>query len=153
MLHRFRPIAPFFHHPTPVARQSRARLAIFHWSLLAAELFMGISAIVGGIGLMINRLGMPQSALDHTPFEQFTIPGIILMTVGGVLVAAGWMVWIRHSFALLASFAAGVVLLGWIVVESVMVRDGRPLQGTVLLFALLIISLSWSQARVQRPPR
>jgi hypothetical protein len=125
------------------------RTELLRWGLLAAEFAMGISAIGGGIGLLINGLGMPHSALDHSPFDQFTIPAIILAAVGAGLVGAAWMVWRRHALDLLASLAAGVTLLGWIVVEAIMVRDGRPLQVTVFLFALLIIALAGLLTRHQ----
>jgi hypothetical protein len=121
--------------------------------MLAAELLMGISAIGGGVGLLINGLGMPHSALDHSPFDQFTIPAIILAAVGAGLITAAWLVWRRHALAPLGSLAAGVTLLGWIVVEAVMVRDGRPLQVTVFLFALVITALAGLLARQHLAPR
>jgi hypothetical protein len=143
MTHRFRADDPLLGIPAPAAASMRAwRTWITRWGLLAVELFMGISAIGGGAGLLINGLGMPHSALDHSPFDQFTIPAMILIMVGVGLVLAAWLVWNRHGLAPLASLAAGVALLGWIMGEAVMVRDGRPLQATVFLFALAIIALA-----------
>jgi hypothetical protein len=38
---------------------------------------------------------------------------------------------------------AGAVMLGWIVVESMMITDGRPLQMAVALFSIVTIALGY----------
>lgn len=112
-------------------------------ALLADEVIMGLNAVGGGIGLMINGLGMPHSVLTHSPFDSFTFPGLLLTGVGVSLLTAARMVWKRRPLAPLASLAAGAVFLGWIVIETVMVRSGRELQIVIFLFALLTITLAW----------
>ena len=50
--------------------------------------FNGISAIFGGLGLMIDPSGemmqMHPDFLSHSPFPDFIIPGIILFVFNGV---------------------------------------------------------------------
>jgi hypothetical protein len=118
------------------------------WALLALEVVVGLTAAVCGVGLTINGLGMPEAELDGTPFDGFVIPGLILsFVVGGSLLGAAWSVWTRQPPAPLASFVAGWVLLGWVVVEAAMIDSGRGLQITVFACALAIIGLAW---RVRR---
>jgi hypothetical protein len=137
-------------------RRQRWRIAV---AVLAVELVVGLMAVPCGIGLMIDGLGIPRSELEGTPFDSFVIPGLLLsVVVGGSLLAAAWTVWRHHPLAPLASLAAGCVLLGWIVVETVLIGNGRALQTTFFVVALLIIGLSWHLQRdaasaVGRPPR
>ncbi|HEY8448012.1 MAG TPA: hypothetical protein VIL01_12985 [Thermomicrobiales bacterium] len=118
--------------------------------LIAVETLMGFSAIGGGIGLLGDWIGMPREALEGTPFSSFTIPALILIfVVGGSQLVAAWLAWTRHPLALVASFAAGCILLGWIAVEAVMVDDpeGRMLQTVVFACAALILGLAWRWRR------
>jgi len=117
---------------------------VLRWALLADEVVVGLSAVGGGIGLIAtNGLGMPHSVLAHSPFDRFTIPGLLLTGVGAGLLTAAWTVWRRRLLAPLVSLAAGCVLLGWIAIEAIMVRSGRELQVTVFAFAVLTIVLAW----------
>lgn len=57
-----------------------------HLILLA---FLGLSAIGGGVALIISPSGkllggLPLSLLQHSPFKNFLIPGIILFVVLGL---------------------------------------------------------------------
>ena len=50
--------------------------------------FLGLGAIYGGGTLIISPsgelLGMPLSLLEHSPFNSFLVPGIILFSVLGI---------------------------------------------------------------------
>lgn len=114
-------------------------------SMLAVEALAGLSAVGGGIGLIATEgLGIPSSALDHSPFTSFVGPGLLLtFAVGGSLLGAAGLVWRRHPAGPLASLLAGGILLGWIGIEAIMVRSGRELQIVVAGLALLTIALAW----------
>ena len=45
--------------------------------------------------------------------------------------------------------AAGSVMLGWIVIESIMITDGRPLQVAVGVFSLATIALGVALGKPQ----
>lgn len=121
-------------HPS----QTRRRRA-----LAAIELIVGAMAVPCGVLLIVNGLGMSTDVLADSPFASFLIPGLVLSGVVGVsqLVAA-WLVWRGDRRGGVASFAAGSILLGWILVESLLIHDGRALQAAILLAALAIIALA-----------
>ncbi|PAF30432.1 hypothetical protein [Paenibacillus sp. 7516] len=68
------------------SKQSLGRLS---WVLIILHGFLGIGAIIGGGGLIIdpsgNILQMPNSLLEHSPFRNFLIPGIVLLLVLGIM--------------------------------------------------------------------
>jgi hypothetical protein len=100
--------------------------------------FLGISAVGGGIGLIIDPTGIsqriPLSMLEHSPFEDFLIPGIILLVMNGLLSIlfailvigktslSGWLVLIQ-----------GCILLGWLLTQIAMIRDYDLLLHTLYL--------------------
>jgi hypothetical protein len=47
------------------------------------QLFIGLSAVGGGLGLVLepngSNLGMPLEMLKYSPFSDFLIPGIVLL--------------------------------------------------------------------------
>lgn len=138
------PALPLETRPTspPAARTPGDRPV----ALFVLTLVVGLLAVPCGILLIINGLGMPRSVLATTPFDSFLIPGLVLsIVVGGSLLGAAWLIQGRHPRAWLASLAAGVILLGWIVIESLMIADGRGLQAFILVTALLIIGLAWRE--------
>src|ERR1700757_194733 len=101
--------------PLPAA----ARFAI------VLEVLLGVGAVFGGGALMLapdgHLLSMPVSTLQGSPFSDFLIPGAVLFTAIGVgpLVAAALTAG-RSRFAPPAAIAVGVVLIGWIAIEMVM---------------------------------
>jgi hypothetical protein len=85
---------------------------------------MGISAAFGAYHLLDDprAFGAKLSWLEGSPFPDYTIPGLYLGVVigGGMGVAAG-AAWRRSRHAARAAFLMGLVLLAWLVVETVIV--------------------------------
>lgn len=58
------------------------------WILFILQLFLGVGAVFGGVGLMIDptgeSVGLASSLLERSPFQDFLIPGIILFIVLGI---------------------------------------------------------------------
>lgn len=109
--------------------------------LIGLLLFNGIGAVIGGVGLLADLFGMPLDPLENTPFADYTIPAwILLVAVGGSSLGAAFALWRRTRYAAWAAMLAGVILLGWIVVEFVMIPGGWPAQ---LLFFLVAIAITW----------
>ena len=110
-------------------------------------LFNGISAIGGGIGLICNPIGgpmgMPLSMLEHTPFDNFLIPGIILLVMNGLLsiLFAILVIWKAGGSSWLV-IIQGCILLGWLFVEMAMIREYAAVLHTLYLFvgAGLVVS-------------
>ncbi len=91
-------------------------------TLITLELFMGAMAIACGVILAVgvagDVLGMKSEVLDGTPFSNFVIPGLLLaIAVGGSQLVAAYGLWQRESWGMMASFAAGAILMGWIAGE------------------------------------
>jgi hypothetical protein len=92
------------------------------WLLLAIALFLAVGAIPVGLGFVVrpdgSLIGMPRSVLASTPFTDFMVPGLFLaVAVGGSTLAAAVLVARGARRASFVSLAAGVVVVGWIVVQ------------------------------------
>jgi hypothetical protein len=110
---------------------------------------MGLLAtICGALLIATDGLGMSRGDLRDSPFSTFAVPGLILsIAVGGSQIAAAVALLKRHRHAALLALAAGLVMLGWIVVQSVMIPSGRGLQAFILAYAILEIRMAWSRGR------
>jgi hypothetical protein len=94
---------------------------------IALLLINGLGALYGGGNLMIypdgSGFGMPLSLLAHTPFHNFLIPGIILFIANGlssILVCAALLLNVRYAWLLV--LAQGSVLVGWIVIQIILIQ-------------------------------
>lgn len=129
------------------------------WALIALCLFAGASALFGGAALVArpdgSLLGLPVWLLEHSPFESFRVPGVLLfLFVGLGNVWAAWLHLRRYDLAAVASFASGATLVGWIIVQMIMLRSFHPLQVGSLLLGLAIVGVSGRYApKFPTPPK
>ncbi len=91
-------------------------------------LLNGVSALVGGIPMIAypngSANGISLSYLEHSPFTDFLIPGLVLVVCNGVLslmVFISLVMNIRHHS--LFVLGQGVILLGWIGIQMIMLRE------------------------------
>ena len=118
-----------------------------HWRRLptstrvavATEVLIGIGALFGGGQFILapdgHLLGISVSVLSHSPFSSFFVPGLVLFTVIGIgPIAAAFLTYRRPSTAPLAAVLVGVILMGWVTVEMVMLAG-----PTSLLWALYLV--------------
>ena len=114
-------------------------------------LYVSLTAIYGGVHLIRDAHGnpwgmMPLSLLQYSPFHSWLIPGIILLTANGLL--GLWVLGLvlahrRRREGLWTAFQ-GCVLLGWLVVECVLLRVvawPHYLYGAVAL-ALIVVGFA-----------
>jgi hypothetical protein len=135
-------------------RRSGSAFDRFDIGLVTIESIVGASALVCGVIMVFGDLGLPERVLDQTPFESFLIPGLILsFVVGGTLLTAVALKLKDHRASQLVSFVAGVILLGWIVVEAYMVHEGRALQLAIGLAAVAVIALALLTRSERNPCR
>lgn len=130
--------------------------------LLGLQLFNAVSAVGGGIALAAGVLGVPVVLLRHTPFDSFVVPGIFLAVIIGGSAAIGAAALLNHwTRALAVSAAAGTVMIGWILGETLLVEGFSWLQGLYLLTGSLAlvatVGLAWagtptSNSRAVAPP-
>ncbi|MEZ4571780.1 MAG: hypothetical protein R2849_15890 [Thermomicrobiales bacterium] len=99
--------------------------SVWIW-LLVLDVFVALTAIGGGIALAIGLEGdrFPLEWLDGTLFRSYVMPGLILsVVVGGSAAIAAVMMIGDRSLGGGASMIAGAMLVGFIVVELVVLND------------------------------
>lgn len=118
---------------------------------VALEILLGVGALFGGGQFIIapdgHLLGMTTTMLAGTPFRSYLVPGIILFTFVGVapLLAAA-ITLRRQAIAPLAAIAVGLILIGWICVEMVVLAGPGSLAWAfylVLGTTLVGIGFGW----------
>jgi hypothetical protein len=131
------------------------------WLLLVLLFFQGVSATPSGMMLVLDpsgeRMQMPLTWLENSPFPNYLIPGLILSIVLGLgaffvficlltLPDWGWMERInpfkRQHWAWTASAAFGLALMIWITVQVLMVSLGAWLQPFYFGVGLAILLLT-----------
>ena len=88
-------------------------------TLVAVSLFHALSAVGGGIGMVVaDGLSMPKSLLTDSPFTTFLVPGIIVaVVVGGTQTVASVGLLQHRSSAYVWSAVAGFGMVIWIIIE------------------------------------
>ena|SRR5690349_10981690 len=128
-------------------KKSFKKISIF---LLA---FVGISAVPSGIALLIDPSGaslrMDTSLLAHSPFENFIVPGAVLLCVIGVGSLSILTVLVtRKRPAPELDLVAGSVLMGWILFEMVFIQRLHIFQFLYLTIAMILIFLGTQKRSV-----
>lgn len=105
--------------------------------LVLATGFIAVTAIGGGIALLVgweaNRF--PLAWLRGTLFPDYTIPALILaIVVGGSALVACILVLRGHPLRRLASMVAGVIMMGYIVGESLLLQQEPPGPTNIEIF-------------------
>ena len=120
------------------------------------EVIVGIGAIFGG-GLLIaapdgHLLGVPTRILAGTPFDSFLVPGIVLSIALGVLPLAAAAMTLRNSpQGPLAAVVVGLLLVGWITAEMVMLGGPQTLAWALYLVLGTVIAtlgVVWARSSI-----
>jgi hypothetical protein len=121
-----------------------ARRKLITRSLGVFELLVGVGAVLGGGALAATPsgalLGMPLDLLDGTPFHNYLIPGLVLcLVVGGSNVVGGWLALREYRSAAISAVVGGLILIGWITSQIVLIGYRHPIQLVYLLCGALIL--------------
>jgi hypothetical protein len=107
-------------------------------------LFNGIGAFYGGLSLITDpsgqKLQLSLSYLEHTPFHNYLIPGIVLLIVNGVFsfVTLSTII-LKNKRENLFIIAQGALLSGWIIIQIILLQMFyAPLHGTLLSIGILL---------------
>ncbi len=131
------------------------------WLLIALLLLIGTGALISGPMLFLapdgHLLQWSPEMLRGTPFPDFLLPGIILFVfVGlfplfaaiGLIMRPGWR-WPNalnpakgYHWAWAASWAAGVIMLIWIAVETALLGYISFLQPVIAAWSAAVILLT-----------
>ncbi|HEX2628449.1 MAG TPA: hypothetical protein VHM26_05550 [Chitinophagaceae bacterium] len=108
---------------------------------------ISLTAIVSG-GFMIlypggTALNLPLSILEPTPFQDFMLPGWLLLGVGLVHLYALLQWWQKSGARFNWSIIAGIVISGWIVVQMLLLAIVNWWQIGYLFAGILIILTAW----------
>ncbi len=118
-------------------------------ALLGVQLFNGLSAVGGGLALMVGWIPEQPSWVEHTGFTDNYFPGVILMVVvGGSALVAALAMMKRIDGWQLASIVAGMIMVFWIVGEVASIRGFHFLQVIYLITGLLV--LWWTPGNTTR---
>jgi hypothetical protein len=131
------------------------------WILIVLLFFLGFGGIVSGALLFFaadgRLMGMSVDLLKGSPFPNFLIPGLILFLFVGVFQLFVGYGLVTHKtwngpdiinpfkgyhWAWTASWVAGVIMLIWIIVETVLLGYISILQPIILIWGLIIITLT-----------
>lgn len=117
-----------------------------YYFLLILILFQGLSGIWGGIMLVLDSSGsllqIPLHLLGNSPFQDYLIPGLILLLLLGILpLVIVYALWNKLSWSVPGALLIGIMLVVWIVVQILMVgyQDNPPLQAIYGSIGVLII--------------
>jgi hypothetical protein len=107
-------------------------------ALFAIDLFVALTAIGGGIALaagLESQERIPLAWLDGTPFTSYLIPGLILaVAVGGSAAIAALVVYKSRTAGGAASILAGLLLMGFILAEVMLLNQPSPWTGTEVFY-------------------
>lgn len=110
--------------------------------------FVALTAIVSGALLISDPDGtlfsMSTSLLKSTPFINFLVPGLILcFVVGGTNLMAVIRNMQTHPLRYNWSIAGAIILMGWVVVQMLLIAELHWLQFLYLGIGLMMLLLSW----------
>jgi hypothetical protein len=123
---------------------ARAHSAAIRYALGGLLAFGALNAFGGGYYGMAGAEGVPREWLEGSPFEDYFIPSLVLFAgVGGSLLAAAIAVFAGLRLDRRAAITAGVVVLVWIAVETLIIGYVSWMQPATTFGALLILLLAW----------
>ncbi len=133
---------------------------IFRYLLIISMVFLSISALFGGISLIIDPKGsflnLPIWLLDNTIFPNYLIPGIILLIFLGVFPAftayglisrkqvkytSIFNLYRKRFWAWTYAIYSGIILVLWIQFQVMIIGYGHVIQIVYAFLGLFIIIL------------
>ena len=107
----------------------------------ALQVFIGLTAIAGGLGLVADPSGtkmhIPLEWLSNSPFFNYFVPGLVLLIVNGVgNFFAGIVTFLRNRYAGNIAVACGTFLVLFILIEVWFIGVQSLLQPLYLLLGL-----------------
>lgn len=104
-------------------------------AVIALDSFLALTAAAGGVGLLTGVNAPPIKSLSGSPFSDYTVPGLslVIMVGGSALVAAVMMIR-RHRLAAHASVVAGAMVIGFEIVEVLVIGSPAGVARTLQIF-------------------
>ena len=111
-------------------------------------LFNGTGALYGGWSLITRPDGsgihLSMDWLEHTPFQNYLIPGLILFVTNGIfsIVVLATMLLSVKGYSLLV-VAQGAVLTGWIAIQMILMQTVYYLHIILGSVGILLLVFGW----------
>jgi hypothetical protein len=117
----------------------RSRFVVYF--LGALQIFIGLTAIAGGFGLVSDpsgtKMNIPLEWLSNSPFTNYFVPGLVLLIVNGVgNFFAGIVTFLRSRYAGNMAVALGTFLILYIIIEVWFVGLVTLLQPLYLILGI-----------------
>jgi len=108
--------------------------------------FTGITALIGGGMLIYDTSGKPLKMgtviLANSPFDTFLIPGLVLFLFIGVsCIVTAFLIIADKPYSMRLLFGQGIVMLGWIIVQLLLIKQFHLLQ---LLYLFIGIAFTYT---------
>lgn len=133
-------------------------------ALLVVQGFVAVTAIAGGVALLIGSLDPnlstalipPREYLEGSPFNSYLVPGLTLaLLLGGMHLLAFVLVKQRRPFSMLSAAAAGYAAMIWIFVQMILIPfsflQAVYFAAGLLELGLVLLMLGVHRAGEQRP--
>jgi hypothetical protein len=85
--------------------------------LLDLNMFLGCTAVAGGVALIVGWIKIPLTSLAGSPFTDFTVPAVLLTLIGGSAMLAAELVHLRKGIGLPVSAVVGGAIIVFEIVE------------------------------------
>ena len=108
---------------------------ILRIALIILDAFLALTAFAGGIGLLAGLNAPPPELLNGLFFGSYIIPGLSLfLIVGGCALAAAILLLCRHTLGSLVALASGVIIIGFEIVEVLVIGSAPGVARTLQVF-------------------
>jgi hypothetical protein len=122
---------------------SEAHPTAIRYSLGALLAFGALNAFGGGYYGLSGASGVPTEWLEGSPFPDYFYPSLILLVVvGGSFLSAAIAVFAAFRIARIAAFAAGLVVLGWLVAQLAIIGYVSWMQPTTVIAGVSVLVLA-----------
>ena len=124
----------------PALNEAMSVSKVQRWILFAIDAVAALSTIAGGVELVSGLKRFPTSWLEGTPFSDYLAPGLILgIMVGGSAAIATVMTARSESAGAVASLIAGIILMGWIAGEVLLLNQPNPTWAEGIYFGVAAV--------------
>jgi hypothetical protein len=125
------------------------------YTLAGLNLFIGVTAVLGGIGLMSGELPIPIELLADSPFTSYAVPGAVLLGVGLVALVGLLALVIGHPLGVPIAAAAGFLMVAYEAVEMLTVGFHLvpPLQPLYVVMGALTMVMAARVMQATPPSR
>jgi len=125
------------------------------YSLGVLQAFIGVTAVMGGFGLVLDPSGTNSNVslewLSNSPFADYFIPGLVLLTViGGGNVLAGIVTFLRSRHAGNLAVGLGSFLVLYMIIEVSFVGLRNLLQPLYFVLGVIVVILGLKLSKLAK---